>query len=81
MWSVSEKNDPDSDSWELSVVRSDNHHGMTSHGWFGSEKIMVFSSGGPCHLKAHPALVSGYRDMAKDLAVKLNNGSIRNESM
>ena len=33
------------DSYELSVIRSDNKHGKLSWGWGGVNKIILFSSG------------------------------------
>lgn len=70
-WVVDEKGEPDGD-WELSVIKSDNEHGIESYGWFDDDKICVWSDGGPCGNVAHPLLVDGYRTLAAQLADSLN---------
>lgn len=47
-WIAHTKGGPDQGSWEIAVLRAGNAHGQASFGWFGHDKIMIGSSGGPC---------------------------------
>lgn len=37
------------ESFEISVLRSDNSHGKVSYGWFDKRKLLISHNGGPCH--------------------------------
>lgn len=71
-WTVQEKGTPDTDSWEVSVIHISFAHGRASYGWFGHDKKMIWSAGGPCHYIPVPGTEDGYRQIAKDLCDKLN---------
>jgi hypothetical protein len=48
-WVVDTKGGPDCSSFEISVVREDNKHGMASYGWFEDDrKRLISHNGGPC---------------------------------
>ena len=47
-WISQIKGNPNSKSWEISVVRENNDHGRASWGWFGADKILISHNGGPC---------------------------------
>ena len=63
---------PDSESWEISVVREDNAHGRRSRGWFDSDKLLVSHNGGPCHWPLAPGLGDVMVGLAENLAKELN---------
>lgn len=46
-WIVHTKGAPGK-SFEIAVVRRDNHHGISSYGWFGEDKMLISHNGGPC---------------------------------
>lgn len=71
-WQVQEKGSPDTDGWELSVIHISVAHGRSSYGWFGHDKMMIWSAGGPCHYIPVPGTEDGYRRIAKELCDKLN---------
>jgi hypothetical protein len=48
-WVVHTKGKPNTNSWEICIIREDFQHGFRSYGWFGPHKHYVSSSGGPCH--------------------------------
>ena len=80
-WIVDIKGSPgkagENATWEISVVRDDNTHGINSYGWEdGDSKLLVGHSGGPCHSGVHPFVWARLIDTAQELAVHLNNGSI-----
>jgi len=47
-WVVNVFGKAGSKSFEISVVRSDNEHGMKSFGWFDGRKLLITHNGGPC---------------------------------
>lgn len=48
-WNVNVKGAAGEESFEISVVRSDNEHGKISYGWFDERKLLISHNGGPCH--------------------------------
>ena len=47
-WIVDVKGEANGSSFEISVLRENNTHGRESFGWFGVDKRLISSSGGPC---------------------------------
>ena len=43
-WIVNVKGEANSSSFEISVVRKDNVHGIKSYGWFDDTKLLISSS-------------------------------------
>jgi hypothetical protein len=41
LWIVDVKGGLDSQYFEISVLRSNNEHGIRSYGWFGPDKILI----------------------------------------
>ncbi|CAM0015632.1 hypothetical protein VPHK359_0076 [Vibrio phage K359] len=60
------------ESPEISVVRSDNEHGLESYGWFDENKILIFGSGGPCRYSLSKEVFDCHVKTAEYLANKLN---------
>lgn len=48
-WKVQIKGEKWSMPFEISIVRKSNKLGQRSYGWFDENKLLVSSSGGPCH--------------------------------
>jgi hypothetical protein len=71
-WIVNVFGDVDGDTWEVSVVREDNFHGLRSWGWFDANKLLVSHNGGPCHWRLAPGLGKTMVDMAAAYCVVLN---------
>lgn len=59
-------------SGEISIVRDNNSHGKRSYGWFGDDKILVFSSGGPCQDKTTTRIFAKLIELAKEEAELMN---------
>jgi hypothetical protein len=71
-WLPQVKGDPNGDSWEISVVRSDNEHGQKSWGWFDDRKFLVSHNGGPCRWPMYPGLGDTMIKIAHQVADELN---------
>lgn len=54
-WLAQVFGDPETDSFEISVVREDNEQGRNSWGWFNDAKMLVCHN----HLKVAPRLAPG----------------------
>lgn len=72
MWEVQVKGEKCSDSWEISVVRSDNDHGKRSWGWFDDDKLLVSHDGGPCNWPICEFVWDAQIEIANQLCDKLN---------
>lgn len=70
-WIVDIKGAPDR-NFEISVVRSDNTHGIASYGWHGPNKIHISSSGGPCNTKVPQLVWDKLVRVAEEVAAELN---------
>lgn len=73
-WKVQIKGIRCSRSWEISVVRIDNHHGQRSWGWFDETKMLVSHNGGPCHWPICGFVWDEQVRIAGELCDHLNNG-------
>jgi hypothetical protein len=75
-WIVQVKGNPHTEtmpaSWEITVVRSDNIHGIKSWGWIDEHKLLVSHNGGPCHWPMAPGLGKKMIRIANDLCKNLN---------
>jgi hypothetical protein len=69
-WIVNVKGGPR--SWEISVVKADNTHGIRSYGWYGEDKILVSALDGHSP-KLAPNLRSSLIEVAEKLAHELNS--------
>jgi hypothetical protein len=65
------------DAGEISIVRESNKHGIASYGWFGENKILVASSGGPCNEKYIPVIWNALILLANSTAISLNHSETR----
>lgn len=70
-WIVNVKGKPNA-SFEISVLREDNHHGISSYGWFGEDKLYVSSCGGPCDNTVSPYVWDKLIQVAEEYAEQLN---------
>lgn len=73
-WKVQVKGERCSDSWEISVVRVDDHHGQRSWGWFSGTKLLISCDGGPCHWPIHGYIWDQQIKIAEEVARRLNAG-------
>jgi len=76
IWKVQIFGNAGASSWEISVVRSDNDHGMKSWGWFDGRKLLVSHNGGPCRWPIIQFVWDEQIKIAKSLCDKLNSGEI-----
>lgn len=74
-WEVDIKGKP-YESFEITVLTSDNAHGKRSYGWCGDNKLYVSGSGGPCHDTVNPFVFKRLVKIAQELADELNKGVI-----
>ena len=72
-WIVNVKGGPTKASFEISVVREDNEHGITSYGWFDDDKLLISHSGGPCPWGVTSRIWNGLMELASVMASELNN--------
>lgn len=73
-WMVQIKGDPNSESWEISVIREDYALGQQSWGWFNERKLLVSHNGGPCRWPLAPGLGPVMVEIATRLCDHLNSG-------
>ena len=59
---------------EISVVRSSFSHGFKSCGWDGPDKLIIWSSGGPCMYDLNTYLKEKMLDLAEEYVNHLNQG-------
>lgn len=71
-WIAQTFGDPNGDTWEISVVRSDNEHGQKSWGWFDKRKLLISHNGGPCPWPLAPGLGPKLVEVAEAYAKHLN---------
>ena len=74
-WVVNTKGGPDKSSFEISVVRTDNEHGISSYGWFDEDKLLISHNGGPCQWPVTPRVWEGLVELATAVASELNQTS------
>lgn len=72
IWKAQVLGDPNGESWEISVVRTDNIHGQESWGWFDERKLLISHNGGPCRWPLAPGLGPLLVQVAEAYAAKLN---------
>ncbi len=72
MWIVDTKGGPNKPSFEISVLRADNEHGIHSYGWFGEDKLLVSHNGGPCSWPVTSRVWKGLVELATTVADELN---------
>jgi len=72
MWVVNVFGKCGDESWEISVVRRNNSHGLRSYGWFDECKLLVSHNGGPCHWPITEFVWEGQMLIANMLCDKLN---------
>ena len=70
-WVAQVFGDPDSESWEISVVRPGTH-GTISWGWFGKDKLLISHNGGPCRWPLAPGVGDLMVELANRYAASLN---------
>lgn len=73
-WIVSVKGNPSGSSWEISVLRADNTHGIHSYGWFDEDKLLISHSSTPCRWPLAPGLGPFMVELANRYAAFLNDG-------
>lgn len=64
-------------SWEISVLRSDNIHGIKSYGWFDEHKVFIGSIGSPNEFPILPEVWDELVAMAGRICDRLNSGEIK----
>lgn len=74
IWIVNIKDGP-SAPFEISVVRSDNTHGIDSYGWFDENKLLISHSGGPCPWGVKPFVWDMLIKIAERVADRMNRVS------
>lgn len=57
---------------EISIIIENNSLDKASYGWAGKEKIIVFSSGGPCHEVTTKRIFAKLIKLAKEEAEFMN---------
>jgi len=72
MWIINIKGEPNSNAWEISVIKEDDDHGLKSYGWFGENKRYISSSGGPCNYIVDEFTWNELIKIAKKVAKHLN---------
>ncbi len=72
-WIAQVLGDPESDSWEISVVKSGTF-GTQSWGWFCEDKLLISHNGGPCHWPMAKGVGSLMVQVAERYAAMLNAG-------
>lgn len=75
-WKVQVKGVKCGKSWEISVVREDNEHGIKSWGWIDNRKLLVSHNGGPCDWPIIEFVWDEQIRIANELCDKLNSGEI-----
>jgi len=72
-WIVETKGTPNSNTFEISVVREDNEIGRKSYGWYGPDKMYISDSGGPCNNFVTESIWDKLVVVARDVANELND--------
>ena len=76
IWEIDAKGKPDSIDFEISILKSDNVLGKNSYGWFGPNKLLIASCGGPCNYMINKFVWDRHIQTALDLCKILNERSI-----
>lgn len=71
-WIVEIKGQAGRQSFEISVVREDNVHGIQSYGWFDRRKLLICHNGGPCQWPLIPLVWDKMVRLAQEVAAELN---------
>lgn len=71
-WIVNVKGAAEKWSFEISVVRESNLHGIRSYGWFGDDKLLITHNGGPCQVKLTKKIWDRQIKLAQEIADELN---------
>lgn len=71
-WIVNVKGRAGAEAFEISVIRADNKHGLSSYGWFDERKLLVTHNGGPCHDHLVPRVWDGAVKLAHEVADEMN---------
>ncbi len=71
-WLVQVLGEPDSESFELSIVREDFEHGRRSWGWFGRAKWFFCNQGPHMRMKLAPGAWARIMAAAEETAADLN---------
>ena len=71
-WIVHTKGIANNDTFEISVLRQDNEHGIASYGWFDENKLLISHNGGPCHWPIIPLVWDKLIRIAIEVADELN---------
>jgi len=78
-WIVNTKGGPDKPSFEISVLRADNEHGIASYGWFDENKLLVCHNGGPDQTPVTTRMWEGLMELANAVASELNQAEVLRE--
>ena len=71
-WIVNTKGGPQKTSFEISVIRRDNAHGIQSYGWFDENKLLISHNGGPCQWLITGRVWDKLLTVADEVANELN---------
>ena len=71
-WIVNTKGGPNRRSFEVSVLRENNRHGIASYGWFDESKSLISHNGGPCQWPVPDRVWTGLVKLAHEFAEELN---------
>ena len=71
-WIVNIKGEANSECFEISVLREDNRHGISSYGWFNESKLLISHNGGPCSWPLIDKVWDKMVKLADEVATELN---------
>ena len=71
-WIVNVKGKANSSSFEISVVREDNAHGIRSYGWFDDTKLLISHNEGLCCWPLTERIWDKMIKLANEVADELN---------
>lgn len=71
-WVVHAFGGPAQQSFEISVVRLSNAHGIKSYGWFDENKLLISHNGGPCDWPVTASVWLKLLIVAEDVCRELN---------
>ncbi len=75
-WIVESKGGPGG-TFEISVVRENNEHGIKSYGWFDDNKLLISHNGGPCPWSVTSRIWIGLMALASTVAKELNEANAK----
>lgn len=76
-WEVHAKGGPNRRSFEIAVIRAENHFGKSSYGWFDETKLLISHSGGPCQDHVTKVVWEKLVECARRVADELNKAEGR----